>query len=235
MAGKKLIVGRGTVVTLAPLPECERIKPQETTFTVSAAGAAENATSIPITMTPAITRNIPASVTAPIYLNFVEANGKEHFVVVTAPITPASTSITVEAIPQEIAASATAAYPPILSNRTSVSISTNDSDQASATFDDNGWADGTIAMLGQSVDAQGNYSPLNAAWNTALTARLNIRECWLKVVLPPPTCDELYTKGHTIEGVVSISSMNMEIPSDNIITTPIGFVFRGEVEYTRPS
>jgi hypothetical protein len=41
MSNEKIIIGRGTKVYVAPLPECQRVVPERLTFTVDTAAALE--------------------------------------------------------------------------------------------------------------------------------------------------------------------------------------------------
>ena len=236
MSNGKYIIGRGTVLKVASLLDCDRVKPDDLIFEVGTAGTTAGATSVPITITGTVTKNIPASVNYPLFLNFVEPNGKDHFVEVTAPITPTSTTLTVKATKKAITAGAVAAFPVILRNRNNANLTANDNQVDVMTFENQGWRDQVTTMLGQGLEANGYYSPLDAGWNTCLQARLGFAEIYWELNLPKPGCDSdtTWTKGHVIWGYGGVS-MPIEVAADQVINSNISITSRGVVTFVSPT
>jgi hypothetical protein len=237
MSNEKIIIGRGTKVYVAPLPECQRVVPERLTFTVDTA-AALGATVLPVDVTAqprnggALTQpTLPIS--APFWLNFTEPNGREHFVRINEDFDPADAELTVKALKRAIPAGAIAKFPLILRNRTSANLSDSDNTADVMTFDNDGWRDQVTTMLGNGLEVPGYYSPLDAGWNTCFQARLNFGEIYWELQLPKPGCGSDYTHGHIIYGFGGVA-MPIETPADNIINANITITSRGSVTFEDP-
>lgn len=231
MSNGKYIVGRNTKILVAPLSDCDRVRPPSTVFTTGALAAAA-ATTITVAMAPAITTTIKASEDYPLYLNFVEPSGKDHLVIVTADIEPADTALTVEPLKRAIASGATAQFPVLLRNRNSANLTQNDNSVDVMTFENEGWRDQITTMLGNGLEANGYYSPLDAGWKNCFQARLNFAEIYWELQLPKPVCDSAtyYTKGDIFWGYGGIA-LPIEASVDQIINSNISITARGKVNY----
>lgn len=231
MADGKYIVGRGTVILVAPLTDCDRIRPESTVLTVGATAAAE-ATSITVAFAPALTRTIKATANYPLYLNFIDPSGIDNLVVVTADIDPGDTTITVEPLKRAVASGATAQWPVLLRNRNTANLTANDNSVDVMTFATQGWRDSVTTMLGQSLECNGYYSPLDAGYNTCLKTRLTMSTLYWELRLPKPGCEinEVYTKGHIIYGFGGVQ-MPIETGADQVINSNISIQSRGIVTF----
>lgn len=137
MSNGKYIVGRNTKILVAPLSDCDRIRPPSTVFTMGASASAA-AVSLTVAMAPAITTTIKASEDYPLYLNFIEPSGKDHLVIVTADIEPSDTTLTVEPLKRDIATASTAQFPVLLRNRNTANLTQNDNQVDVMTFENEG-------------------------------------------------------------------------------------------------
>lgn len=227
MTTQRPIIGRGTKIRVAPVT-VDRIFPEAVVFTVSGVAPVAAATSITITVAPAITRTI----TAPFWVNFVETSGKSHLVKVTADVEVGDTTLTVSALKEGIAAGATANYPVILANRTSANLTDQDAEADVMTFENNGWKDQITTILGNGLDLSGFYSPTDAGWNICWYARQNFSEIFCEMEMRPP--DSRYTKGMIVR-MISGVKMPIEAPPDNIVNTNITLMSRGPVVFIDPT
>jgi hypothetical protein len=229
MGSTKPVIGRGTKIRVAPIGR-DRIFPEATTFTVGA-DAAASATSLTVTFTPEITRPIPASVNNPLYLNFTETSGIQHLVKVTADIATNATTLTTAALKKAIKQNATAPFPVILAKRTNASLTDQDAEADVNVFENDGWKDSVTTMLGNGLELNGFYDPLDAGFNLCQFARLNFSEIYCELELKAP---EGYTKGMIVK-MFSGVKMPIEIVSDNLINANISLMSRGPVTFIDPT
>jgi hypothetical protein len=230
MVKTQATIGRGTKIFVAPSLG-DRVWPEETVITVGAAPAAA-ATSITVTISPSLTANIFASSTRPVYLNFIQTNGKSHFVEVTAPITPTSTSLTVKSLKEAITAGAIAVFPLLLANRESANLSDDKKETDLNVFENNGYKDSLTVELSKGLPLPGFFSQLDAGWRTCFQAAnsLEYDEVYVKLVLPKP---KGYTDGYIFEFFSGVK-LPFDIPATEIIKTEIGLMSRGEIKITDP-
>lgn len=231
MSARNILLGKGTKLHISKLSACDRVFPPIVEITAEAAAA--NAETITVDFSPALDIAIIATEDNPVYLDFVEPNGKQHLVIVTDTIDAGATALTVRALPRDIGAGAVGSYPPVLSRRTDINLSTNDTDTEASTFDEEGWMDGAVTKLGQAISAPGHYT-IAAGWETCLDCRLNLLEAYAIVVLPKKKCDNLYPHGHVFHGAVTVGSMPVESPNAGIIQGSIDLTFRGQVGVIKP-
>jgi hypothetical protein len=223
-------IGRGTSIKVALLNSGDRIFPESTVFTVGVGGADAGDTSVSIAMSPAITRDIKG----PIYLLFVDANGQEELVEVTADIAVGATTLTCAALKRAIAVGATAVYPVSLSARESASRTTDDQQQDVLTFDNDGYKDSITTILGETLQCNGFYSPLDAGWNTVNYSRINFLEIYLEIEYPKPAPH--FVTGQIVKGFAGVNGMPIEIGSTtDIIKSNLEFKFRGPTTVVPPA
>lgn len=224
------IIGRGTVVTVAPLEPGVRAEIPEQTITVGATAATVAATTI--TVAP-LEEPLAASAENPVFLAFEDAvDGSDRFVVVVAPAAAGDTTLTVAPLKRAVAAASTAIFPVKLLARTSADIATTAADTTSTTFDDGGFSDGVVTSAGYTVSCGGNLLQLDAGYRTCLYAYQNFREVQIRIQLPNPGAG--YTKGYVYTGVASVTDIPVTNPSDGIITNPISLTIRGKMKVEEP-
>jgi len=230
MAKTPATIGRGTKIFVAPT-QGDRVWPEETVITVGTAPSAA-ATSITVTISPSLTANIFASAGRPVYLNFIQTNGKSHFVEVTAPITPTSTTLTVKALKEAITVDAIAVFPLLLANRENANLTDDKKESDINVFDNDGYKDSLTAELSKGLTLPGFYSQLDAGWNTCFDAAnsLDYDEIYVKLELVKP---KGYTKGRIFEFFSSVK-MPFDVPATDIIKTEISLMSRGEIKITKP-
>jgi len=231
MSARNILLGKGTKLHVSKLSACDRIFPPIVQLTAQAADLGDE--TITVAIAPALDIAIIATEDNPVYLDFVEPNGKQHLVIVTDTIDPGATTLTVRALPRDMSANAVGSYPPVLSRRTDINLSTNDTDTEASTFDEEEWMDGAVTKLGQAISAPGHYT-IAAGWETCLDCRLNLLEAYAIVVLPKKECDNLYPHGHVFHGAVTVGSMPVESPNAGIIQGSIDLTFRGRVRVIKP-
>lgn len=229
----KATIGRGTKVFVAPC--LERIWPEEATLALTA-GAEVGATSMAITITPPITRPIPASVTRPLFFNFVENSGKSHLITVTQTINPSNnnnaSALTVLALKEAIAQNATAVTPLSLANRESANLSDDKTIVDLMTFDNDGYRDQMTTMLAKGLTLPGFFSQRDAGWQTCFQAAndLDYDEIYVRIVFPKPKAPG-YTKGMVFEFFSGVT-MPFDVPATDIIRTEITLASRGKIRYS---
>lgn len=229
MSSQPFITGKGTKVRVALTPGGERIEPTSQTITVSGAVAA-NATTV---TTDALTADLKASSTRPVFLNFIDPlTGAERLVTVTTDADATDTSLATLAIPLGVADNSTAEFPPRLLARTASNISTNSSDTTTTTFDTDAYEDGLVTSIGYGVSCPGNFLSQDAGWRTCFHAFNEIMEVYLWVEMPVPAG---FAKGYIFEGPASVTNCALDIPADGIITSPVDFKFRGKITITPPA
>ncbi len=226
----QFIIGRGTKVTIALLPNGVREEVVPQTITVGITEAAVNATTIAVT---ALTEPLVASVANPVFLAFEDAaTGGERFVVVTAPAADGATTLTVAPLKRAISAASTAQHPVKLQARTSADLSTTANDVTSTTFDGSGYVDGIVASIGYGLSCPGNFLQLDAGFRTAFFAFNEFREVWITLEMPNPGAG--YTKGYIFKGAASVTDLPITDPADGIIQANVTFAMRGKLEVVEP-
>lgn len=227
---RKAAIGQGTIVKVAPIGR-DRIHPEPTTFTVGS-DAAVNATSLTISMDPAITRVIPASASKPLFLNFLQEDGTEHFVTVTANISPTATTLTVTALKKAIPADATAVFPVILSQRENANLTDQDTEFDVNVFDGKGFKDSGTGLLGNGLELNGFYDPLDAGFRTCKQARFRKSEIYVEVELSPPSPE--YARGEIYKFFSGVK-VPLEIPAGEAVKANISLMSRGEITNIDPT
>ncbi|MBD2570048.1 hypothetical protein [Anabaena lutea] len=230
MVRSKATIGRGTLISVAPA-EGDNVWPEATAITITTAPASA-AVAIAVSFDPALTRDIPASTTRPLYLNFIEVSGKSHFVEVTSPITPATTSLTVKALKQGITNGAIAVFPLLLANAENANLSDDKTEADINVFSGDGYKDSMTTQLAKGFSMSTFCSQLDAAWNTCLDASnsLEYDEVYIKLELPKP-------KGYTNNGLTFEFFSGIKAPfsisATEIIKTDLTGMSRGEFKITK--
>jgi hypothetical protein len=221
-------IARGTKIYVAPLNAGDRVFPEKTVFTAGATAAAA-ATSITITMSPAITREI----VAPIYLLFVDLNGQEDLVKVTSNIAVGATTLTVAALKRAIAEDAEAIYPVSIAGRESASFTNNNTQQDINVFENDGYKDNVTTVLGGMLQLNGFYNPLDAGWNTFNHTLREFKEVYIEIEYPKPAPH--YTTGQIIKGFGGVKGVPIEAANQgDIIKSNVEVDFRGVISFVDP-
>jgi hypothetical protein len=224
------VIARGIEFRVAPSHTCDRVPPQETTFIVAVGGADAGDTSIPVAAAVGITRTI----LAPFFIKFVDAAGNEDFVKVTADYAPAATTLTVDAIPRDIAAAATAEWPPILAARESADMTPDNVMVDINVFENDGNKDSQKTQSAINLAANGFYSPIDPGWRTVAYADEFFEDVWMSVQLPNPEND-LYVSGELVSGFWGVEGVPISAGSTTeIIKSNFSFKSRGPITRVYP-
>ena len=230
MTTQQFQIGRGASVEVYRLGGT-RVPPTAQTLTVSNAGSPvlAPATTIPVT---ALAADLEASAELPLYVSFTNTDGSEVLVEVTAAAAAGDTSLTCTATPGDIDDGATAPIPARLLARTAANVNTNSNNVTTTTFDTGGWEDGIVSMNGMTFSCPGNFLQTDAGWRQCYKGWTEFKNLYLIVTLPAPAG---YTTGYKFAAPCDVTSANIEIPADGIITSPLEFTVRGEPTITDPS
>lgn len=222
------IIGKGTKVSVALLPVGGTTEPASVTLTVAGTAQAKDTTSpATITLSGAIAAGklIPAGT----FLGFVApTTGKIVMVQLLADAEAGDTSLSVDVIPEEIAASSVAQFPLKLSARTAANIGRTGNRVESTDFDSGGFSTGLTTSVAQTLELPGNYLASDAGFRTAEYAFTNLREIYVWIELPKSS--DAYTKGKVYKGRASITDLPIDIPADSIVTGSISVAINGELE-----
>ncbi|HAX75725.1 MAG TPA: hypothetical protein DCY88_07800 [Cyanobacteria bacterium UBA11372] len=231
MSSSKFIAGADTIIRVAPLLDCDRVRPESIVITTGAlATAGATSLTVTITGTPTPTQTILATTNFPLPLNFIEANGREHLVWVTASIDPTTITLTVQPLKRAIASGAIARFPVILRNRQQATFNPNNQNQDISVFDNAGWQDSLTTRLGRGLSMNGTYLPTDAGYNICIGVEFQKADLYWELEFPKPGCesDNLFTKGEIFWGFGS-SQVSIESSADNMIMANIEVQSRGKV------
>lgn len=228
MSKNKLVIGRGTKVTVALLPDGSRASIAPQVITLSAAAAAQDAN----LSVSALTGPIVASLADPVFLTFEAPDGTDRFVKVVASAAAGATSLTVEPVRLAIPSASIADYPVRLLSRTSVDITPNANDITTDTFENDGYEDGIVTKIGYGINCPGNFLPLDAGYRTCVKAFNEFREVYLSIELPAPAG---YAHGYIYRGVAGVTNAPLKAPADGVISADLDFKTRGKIEIIEPS
>lgn len=222
------LLGKGTKVDIAMLPEGDKVEPAPVTLTVGAAPVAKDVTSpgaVPLTAAIAANKLIPAGS----FLGFkAPTTGKIVMVQLLEDAASGDTELTVDTIPEEIAAGSVAVYPLRLSARTGANIGRSGNRVSSVDFDSGAFETGLTASIAQTLEMNGNYLPNDAGFRTTEHAFTTLREVYIWVELPRSSA--AYSKGKIYKGFASITDLPVDIPADGIITGNISLAINGEMK-----
>lgn len=222
------LLGKGTKLEIAMLPEGSKVEPSPLTLTIGASAVAKDITSpasIPLTAALAAGKLIPAGS----FLGFkAPTTGKIVMVQLIEDAAAGDTELVVESIPEEIAGSSTATYPLRLSARTNANIGRSGNRVSSVDFDSGAFETGLTASISQTLEMNGNYLPNDAGFRTTEYAFTNLREVYIWVELPRSSA--AYSKGKIYKGFASIGDLPIEIPADGIITGNVSLAINGEMQ-----
>lgn len=224
MAKTSFVIGKGTKVSIAMLPEGSRVEPTATTITLAAAASKDIVGGASITV-PAL----GAGVLIPngSYLAFVApTTGKSVLVQLTADADAGDTTLAVREIPEDIASGSVATYPLKLAGRTAANIGRSGNRVSAVDFDSDGYSDGLTASIEQTLELPGNWVPTDAGFATAEYAFTELRECY--VILELPKISSAYSKGRIYKGAASITDLPLDVAADGVITGNISITFNGK-------
>lgn len=227
MAKTSFVLGKGTKVDVALLPLGSRVEPTPTTITLAAQAAKDVDGAASITV-PALGAGV--FIPAGSYLAFVApTTGKQVLVQLTADAEATDTTLTVASIPEAIASGSVATYPLRLAGRTAANLGRSGNRISAVDFDSDGYEDGLVASISQTLEVPGNWQPLDAGFATAEYAFQELRECYVWLELP--RISDAYSKGRVYHGPCSITDLPLDIPADGIITGNISIALNGEPTY----
>jgi predicted secreted protein len=183
--------------------------------------AAKGATAIPVT---ALTEKMYRGQA----LAFVDADGLETLAILSADAAVGATSLTVYALPEAIAAAATAQFPAKLSERSSVNFSASANTAETQTGDSGGEVRMIVSGFGaRTITTDGVFVYKNAGYETARNCFLERLRVFARVVYPAPS--PAYTKGLQRYGYFVVNSMGNDASADAQITAPVELTSDGGV------
>lgn len=227
------VIGKGTKITAALLPEGDSTTPAIATLTTAGSATVKDTTS-PATIT--LSAAIPSGklIPAGTYLNFVApTTGKEVLVQLLADAEAGDTSLSVDIIPEDIAASSVATFPLKVRGRTAANLGRTGNRVSQVDFDSDAYASGLTTSIEQTLSIPGNWLPNDAGFKTLEYAFTELREVYLWVELPKPSA--AYSKGQVYHGACSITSLPIEIAADGVITGNIEVAFNGRPNQDEPT
>ncbi|HEY9697011.1 MAG TPA: phage tail tube protein [Trichocoleus sp.] len=224
MAKTSFVIGRGTKVSIAMLPEGSSIEPKATTITLAAPAAKDINGSATITV-PALGADV--LIPAGSFLAFVApTTGKSVLVQLSADAETGDTTLTVPEIPEDIATGSVAVYPLRLAGRTAANIGRSGNRVSAVDFDSDGYSTGLTASIEQTLELPGNWVPQDAGFATAEHLFTELREAYVWLELPKISA--AYSKGRIYKGKASITDLPLEISADGVITGNISLTFNGK-------
>lgn len=225
MSKTPFILGKGTLVEIAMLPVGGDTEPVRATLTTQSSTITKDTDgSGTITLSAALGAGI--LIPAGSFLGFTApTTGKVVLVQLTADAKAGDTNLSVDTIPEDIAASSVAKYPLKLSARKTANLGRSGKRETSVTFDDAGYESGLVSLISQKLDFDGNYLPGDAGFATAEYAFTNLREIYYWLTLPKSS--DAYTTGKIYKGFASITDLPIDIAADGIITGKISVACNG--------
>ncbi len=222
------VIGKGTKVDIAMLPVGSKVEPTPQTLTTGATATAKDTTSpATITLAAAIAAG-KETIPAGSFLGFKDPlTGKVVMVQLTADAEAGDTDLTVNIIPEAIAANSVATYPLRLSGRTTANIGRTGNRIESTDFDSSGFSTGLTASIAQTLELSGSYLPNDPGFATAEVAFTQLREVYVWVELPKISA--AYSKGKIYKGFASITDLPVEVPADGIISGNVSLALNGEL------
>jgi hypothetical protein len=229
MAGASFVIGKGTIVEIALLPVGDETTPARVTLTTTNAVSAKDTTP-PATITLSAAIGAGILIPAGTYLNFVApTTGKEVLVQLTADAKTGDSALTVNTIPEAIAASSVATFPLRLRARTEANLDRKGNLTSAIDFDSDGYARGLTTSIEQTLSLPGNWLPLDAGFATAEYAFTELRPVYVWLTLPKISA--AYSKGRVYHGPASITSLPLEVKADGVIGGNIELQFNGKPNY----
>lgn len=222
------VIGKGTKVDIAMLPVGSKTEPTPQTLTTGGTATVKDISSpATITLSAAIP-NGKETIPSGSFLGFKDPlTGKVVMVQLTADAEAGDTDLTVNIIPEAIAANSVAVYPLRLSGRTTANIGRSGNRVSSVDFDSGAFETGLTASISQTLELSGNYLPSDPGFATAETAFTQLREVYVWVELPKISA--AYSKGKIYKGFASITDLPVEVPADGILTGNISLALNGEL------
>jgi hypothetical protein len=135
-----------------------------------------------------ILNTVRAIIPAGQYLQFVEADGDERLVKLTADVSSGST-LTVAALPEAISTGAQAIYPVELYDRTDAGNDRSFTVSDFETFNTGGKKDGVVTTSDASATLSGNFYEFCPGYNSWVDAAEDGREVYLYIIDPAPKTD----------------------------------------------
>lgn len=230
MSNQKFVIGKGTVIEVAMLPSGIETEPTAVATLTVTEPIAKGATSI----TPFTALGAGVNIPANSYLTWTApTTGKEVLVQLTSTADTGDTSMAVSATPADIADNSTTSYPLRLKSRTAANLGRSATEVNSVDFDDDAWERGLTTSLSADLEVPGNWSQLDAAYNTLEYAFNNLRQIYFWLKTPAPNSD--YSAGKIYKGVASITAMPLDIPANGIITGNISLKVNGPLVMVNPT
>jgi len=225
------VIGKGTVVEIALLPVGSTTEPVRAPAITSQATPTAKDTTSPATITLTSALGAGVLIAAGNYLGFKDpVTGKVVPVQLTDDAVAGDTTLTVNIIPEAIAASSVASFPLRLSGRSKADLDRKGNRVTTVDFDSSGYASGATVSIEQNIKLDGNWLPQDAGFATAEYAFGELREVYVWLQLPK--ISDNYSKGRVYHGPTSITSLPLGIGASEVISGNVEAAFNGKPNYT---
>lgn len=232
MAEVNIKIGQGTKLFIRLLEEGLNTEPAEgltgTPLIISAAGAAA---AVSLTLSAAISGGtiLPAGA---YYTAVNPTTGAEVPFQVATRVTT-GTTVAVSPLILPIAASSTFNSIQRLTGRTKAGVERKAKVENLVTFDTDGDQIGRAVGRSFSINFEGIYSQIDAAYNTVEYAYKNGLYVWFYIQMTPP--DARFITGKIYKGVGIIEALPVEIPADGFLKGNISMQGYGKLQEVLPS
>lgn len=167
-------------------------------------------------------------------LSFVDADGFETMAILSADAAVGATSLTVYALPEPIAAAATAQFPAKVSERSGINFSESANTAETQTGDSGGYMRMIISgFAAPTITADGLMTYKNAGYTTCFNCFSERQRVFARIVYPAPS--PAYLKGFQRYGYFVVNSLGNDAAADAQITAPLELSADGGVCYVDPT
>jgi predicted secreted protein len=167
-------------------------------------------------------------------LAFVDADGFETLAILSADADVGATNLTVYALPEAIAAGATAQFPAKVTERSSINFSESANTAETQTGDSGGYMRMIISgFAAPTVTADGLFVYKNAGYTTCYNCFAERLRVFARIVYPAPS--PAYTKGIQRYGYFVVNSLGNDASADAQITAPLELTADGGICYVDPT
>lgn len=221
--------GKQTKVTGALLKTGERSEPNPVTLTASAA-AIKGATTVSVTA--AFESGTETLIAKGQYLLFEDTDEKGYLVQVDADY-ESGTTLTVKALAEALPDDAAAVFPVPFKLRTDSGISFSQDVSDVNTYDHSVNGDASPGAATIEISLEGEYSPYDPGYATAVYATRNTQEMYIIRELATPGAG--FSKGKVTKGACLITSREEPAPNDGNVGANVSARFVGDVEENDPT
>jgi hypothetical protein len=224
------VIGKGTIVEIALLPVGSTTEPVRVPAITSDGTITAKDTASPATITLSAALGAGVLIAAGNYLGFKDpVTGKVVPVQLTADAKTGDTTLTVDIIPEAIAASSVASFPMRLSGRSKADLDRKGNRVTAVDFESSGYSSGSTVSIEQNIKLDGNWLPQDPGFATAEYAFGELREVYIWLTLPK--ISDAYSKGRVYHGPTSLTSLPLGIGAADVVTGNIEAAYNGRPSY----